>query len=162
MDPSLRSPIRARCADSKSSSTRHPTMETVATQASPDPSSQLKGLKKVFSNRSTTSINGDRNGGEVGNSRGALRASTESVLDKSPTRHNQDSSSSISGGSGIRKLIPGRAKRKRRRNVNAATTEDAERARGTLAPTFSANRSTGSLSQDGENSLLTDDSDPEP
>lgn len=87
------------------------------------------------------------------------------MLDKSPTRISQESSrdgSSVSGSSGIRKLIPGHAKRKRRKQRQEAFDElDKERLNGTtLLPPPDPNQSTTSLSQDGS-SLMTDDEEPE-
>jgi hypothetical protein len=134
------------------------------TAASPVASPPLKAVKKVFSNASSLSLHG-RNNEDVGSLRGGLRGSADSTLEKSPSRVSQDSSregSSLSGSSGIRKLIPGHAKRKRRRQ-REEVFEAIERERNnndTLIPGPEPNQSSTNLSQDGS-SLLTDDSEPD-
>ncbi len=87
-------------------------------------------------------------------------------MEKSPSRASQDSSrdgSSVSSHSGIKKLIPGHAKRKRRRQRQGAF-EGLEKERlnsTTLLPPSAPNQSSTSLSQDGDSSLLTDDEEPD-
>ena len=129
-----------------------------------------RGIKKVLSNRSRTSIPDP--GSETSSTQG-LRKSTDSTgehsrkdLSRKPSRND----SSQSGSSGIRKLIPGHAKRKRRRIREAAgllqpesdSTENNIAVDTTDAPaTVARNHSTMSLLQDDASSLLTDD-DSEP
>jgi hypothetical protein len=132
--------------------------------ASPVASPPLQAVKKVFSNASSISLRGRSN--EDGSSlRGGLRGSTDSPLEKSPSRVSQDSSregSSLSGSSGIRKLIPGHAKRKRRQQRDEAFEAAGKERNNTdsLAPAPEPHQSSTNLSQDGS-SLLTDDSEPD-
>ena len=133
-------------------------------KTSPVTSPPLKAVKKVFTNASSISLRG-RNTDDVGSLRGGLRGSGDSTLEKSPSRVSQDSSregSSVSGGSGIRKLIPGHAKRERRRAREEAF-DAAEKERNNnenLIPAAEPNQSSTNLSQDGS-SLMTDDSEPD-
>lgn len=143
-------------------------MATVSTQTSPvmSPiaSPPLSGIKKVFSSRRHDSDD------VVGSPTDHFRGSVTSIsLEKSPTRHSANSSpsrddgSSKSGGSGMKKLIPGHAKRKRQRVRDEELKIAAEEvARGrpednnTLPPP-STNQSSISLNS----SLVTDDSEPD-
>jgi hypothetical protein len=89
----------------------------------------------------------------------------DSTLEKSPSRVSQESSregSSVSGSSGIRKLISGHAKRKRRRQREEAFDAIGQERNNsdTLIPAPEPNQSSTNLSQDGS-SLLTDDSEPD-
>ena len=118
----------------------------------------------MFSNASSLSLRG-RNAEDASSLRGSLKGSADSILEKSPSRASQDSSqegSTVSGGSGIKKLIPGHAKRKRRRQREEAFEAlEKERTNSNhLIPQTEATQSSTSLSQDG-NSLLTDDSEPD-
>ena len=129
------------------------TMESPTT--SPVTSPPLKGLKKVVSSASSISLRGQNNE-DNGSLRGGLKGSADSTLEKSPSRVSQDSShegSSVSGNSGIRKLIPGHAKR-RRRHAAEKERNNSE----TLLSAAERNQSSTNLSQDGSN-LLTDDSE---
>lgn len=141
-------------------------MEASSTSLPPVSSPPLKGIKKVFST-SSSSLRG-RNNDDVSSLRGGFRGSTDSTAEKSPSRASQDSSrdgnaSSQSGSSGIKKLIPGHAKRKRQRQRQEAFGElEKERLNGnTLLPIPDPNQSSTNLSQDGDSSLLTDDEEPE-
>ena len=134
------------------------------TAGSPVTSPPLNAVKKVFSNASSLSLRG-RNAEEAGSLRGGLKGSADSILEKSPSRASQDSSqegSTVSGGSGIKKLIPGHAKRKRRRQREEAFEAlEKERTNSNhLIPQTEATQSSTSLSQDG-NSFVTDDSEPD-
>jgi hypothetical protein len=134
------------------------------TASSPVTAPPLKAVKKVFSNASSISLRG-RNNDDVGSPGRGLRGSTDSTLEKSPSRVSQESSregSSVSGSSGIRKLIPGHAKRKRRRQREETFDETAKERNNsdTLIPAPGPNESSANLSQDGS-SLLTDDSEPD-
>jgi hypothetical protein len=134
------------------------------TTASPVTSPPLEAVKKVFSNASSLSLRG-RNNDDGGSLRGGLRGSADSTLEKSPSRVSQDSSregSSLSGSSGIKKLIPGHAKRKRRRQREEVFDAiEKERQNGnTLIPTPDPSQSSTNLSPDAS-SLLTDDSEPD-
>ena len=144
------------------------TMATAATQSSPAmspiASPPLSGIKKVFSSRRRSSDVQD----VVGSPIEQLRSSVGSIgLDKSPTRNSTNSSpsrddeSSKSGSSGMKKLLPGHAKRKRRRIRDEElrnVAEDVARGRpednNTLPPP-STNQSSISLNS----SLVTDDSE---
>ncbi|EXJ79679.1 hypothetical protein A1O3_07959 [Capronia epimyces CBS 606.96] len=133
-------------------------------------SPQLKGLKKVLSNRRRSSeLLGDET------IRGSRTDSIDSLaIEKSPSRHSTRSvsqdGSSKSGGSGMRKLIPGHSKRKRRRlreeELKVAADQLAARGRtgSTLSlptPSDQTSRRTSSIAADGDTSLLTDDSEVE-
>ena len=143
-------------------------MEATEPQASPVSSPPLRGIKKVFSKQSQASTL-DPNS-DVSSLRGGLRSSADSQVEKSPSRQSQGSSrdgSSKSGSSGIRKLLPGHARRQRRRKRAAEMADGAEGVeRGRLhsdtpATSSMPNQSLTSLSHDGDSSLLTDDSEPE-
>jgi hypothetical protein len=132
--------------------------------AQPVASPPLQAVKKVFTNASSLSLRG-RNNDDAGSLRGGLRGSADSTLEKSPSRVSQDSSregSSLSGSSGIKKLIPGHAKRKRRRQREGAfeAFEKERQNSDNLIPGPGPNQSSTNLSQDGS-SLLTDDSEPD-
>jgi len=134
------------------------------TAPSPVTSPPLITVKKVFSNASSISLRG-RNNDDVGSPGEGLRGSVDSTLEKSPSRVSQESSregSSVSGSSGIRKLIPGHAKRKRRRQREEAFDAIAQGRNNSdsLIPAPEPNQSSTNLSQDGS-SLLTDDSEPD-
>lgn len=134
------------------------------TTGSPVTSPPLNAVKKVLSNASSLSLRG-RNAEDAGSLRGGLRGSTDSALEKSPSRVSQDSSregSSVSGSSSIKKLIPGHAKRKRRRQREEAL-EALEKERtnnDNPIPGPEPTQSSTNLSQDG-NSPLADDSEPD-
>ncbi|KIW98443.1 uncharacterized protein Z519_00104 [Cladophialophora bantiana CBS 173.52] len=135
----------------------------------PEPSPQLKGLKKVLSNRRRSS---ELVGDEI--IKDLRTESIDSVtLDKSPTRQSvrsisQDGSSK-SGSSGVRKLLPGHSKRQRRKLRELelkAAVEDLTRGRtGTGLSVASVpaplSRRGSSQGGDGDTSLLTDDSEVE-
>ncbi|KAH0846960.1 hypothetical protein AYO21_02344 [Fonsecaea monophora] len=135
----------------------------------PEPSPQLKGLKKVLSNRRRSSeLLGDETIKDL------RTDSLDSVtLDKSPTRQSARSisqdGSSKSGGSGVRKLLPGHSKRQRRKQRELelkAAVEDLARGRtgtGLSVKSVPAQLSRRGSSQggDGDGSLLTDDSEVE-
>ena len=130
----------------------------------------FQGIKAVLSNRRQSSeVHSD-----IAIPDTDLRASVTSLpIDKSPSRvstrssPSRDDASSKSGSSGVKKLIPGHSKRKRRREreeVLKAAAEDLDRGRSLTATQDSRtdlNRSTSSLGRDGANSLLTDDSEPD-
>ncbi|KAK4938569.1 hypothetical protein LTR10_021000 [Elasticomyces elasticus] len=133
----------------------------------PEPIPQLKGLKKVLSNRRRSSdIPSDEN------IRDLRTNSIDSLtIEKSPTRRSisQDGSSK-SASSGMRKLLPGHSKRKRRKlheeEVKAVTQELARGRKGTgLNPETPSNpssrRSSNLVPAEGDTSLLTDDSEVE-
>lgn len=133
----------------------------------PEPSPQLKGLKKVLSTRRRSSdIPSDEN------IRDLRTNSIDSLtIEKSPTRRSisQDGSSK-SGGSGMRKLLPGHNKRKRRKlreeEVKAVKEELARGRKGTeLMPETPSNpssrRPSSLVPAEGDTSLLTDDSEVE-
>ncbi|KIX94242.1 uncharacterized protein Z520_09952 [Fonsecaea multimorphosa CBS 102226] len=137
----------------------------------PEPSPQLKGLKKVLSNRRRSSeLVGDETIKDL------RTDSLDSItLDKSPTRHSARSisqdGSSKSGSSGVRKLLPGHSKRQRRKQRELelkAAVEDLARGRtGTglsvksVATPLSRRASSHSQGGDGDANLLTDDSEVE-
>lgn len=145
-------------------------MATVSSKSSPYgspamPPSPVLGLKKVLSNRSRSiEMLAD-------SSTDALRSnSIESLgVDKSPTRQSTRSSisrdgSTKSGSSGMRKLLPGHSKRKRKQIRDEelkAAEEEMDRGRSltnaTLPPPLSRQDST--QTDETENSLLTDDSE---
>ncbi|KIW48059.1 uncharacterized protein PV06_00686 [Exophiala oligosperma] len=135
-----------------------------------EPSPQLKGLKKVLSNR--------RRSSDIPTDENIRDLRTDSIdsltIEKSPTRHSTRSvsqdGSSKSGSSGMRKLLPGHSKRKRRKvheeEVKAVTEELARgRSTGSLGlqtPSDpSIRRSSSGLAAEGDTSLLTDDSEVE-
>jgi len=147
-------------------------MAALSAQSSPhvvsamsDPSPQLKGLKKVLSNR--------RRSSEVQSESIITGRRTDSLdsinLDKSLTRASTRSSpsrdgSSKSGGSSVRKLLPGHSKRKRRKILEEelkATGEEVDRGRQftVSSPPTPLSRGTSSNTHDGDHSLLTDDSE---
>lgn len=142
----------------------------------PSPVPSPRGFKKVLSNRSRTSI--QEPGSDTSSTRG-LRKSADSTREHSPkdlSRNSSRDDSSKSGSSGFRKLIPGHAKRKRRRmreaggllqpdghstdtnnnnnniNINKLSIKTAN----APAP-ISRNHSSTSLPQDDNSSLLTED-----
>lgn len=134
---------------------------------SPIASPPLSGIKKVFSSRRRSSDVQD----VLGSPADQFRGSVGSIhLDKSPTRNSTNSSpsrddvSSKSGSSGMKKLVPGHAKRRRRRlreeELSKIAAEDVARGRPednhTLPPP-STNQSSVSLNS----SLVTDDSEPD-
>ncbi|OQV05273.1 GRAM domain-containing protein [Cladophialophora immunda] len=135
----------------------------------PEPSPQLKGLKKVLSNRRRSS---ELVGDEIIKD---LRTDSldSTTLDKSPTRQSARSisqdGSSKSGSSGVRKLLPGHSKRQRRKQRELelkAAVEDLARGRtgtGLSVKSLPAPLSRRGSSQggDGDTSLLTDDSEVE-
>ena len=134
---------------------------------SPVASPPLSGIKKVFSSRRRSSDVQDA----AGNPPDPFRGSVSSIgLDKSPTRNSTNSSpsrddmSSKSGSSGIKKLVPGHAKRKRRKlreeELSKIAAEDIARGRpedNQTLPPPSTNQSSVSLNS----SLVTDDSEPD-
>ncbi|OAP56678.1 hypothetical protein AYL99_08790 [Fonsecaea erecta] len=135
----------------------------------PEPSPQLKGLKKVLSNRRRSSeLVGDEFIKDL------RTDSLDSItLDKSPTRQSvrsisQDGSSK-SGSSGVRKLLPGHSKRQRRKlrelELKAAVEDLARGRTGTGLSVKSVatplSRRTSSQGGDGDANLLTDDSEVE-
>ena len=149
-------------------SSRHPAMEAVSQASMPSPVASPRGFKKVLSNRSRTSI--QEPSSDTSSTHG-LRKSADSTREHSPkglSRNSSRDDSSKSGSSGMRKLIPGHAKRKRRRmreaggllqpegdstdNNNKLTIKTAN----APAP-ISRNHSSTSLPQDDNSSLLTED-----
>ncbi|KAL2426639.1 putative membrane protein C20F10.07 [Exophiala dermatitidis] len=135
----------------------------------PEPSPQLKGIKKVLSNRRRSA---DLQGDETIS--GLRTNSIDSLsIDKSPTRQSTRSvsqdGSSKSGSSGMRKLLPGHSKRKRRKLREEELKVVADQlARGragselsTTTPPDALSRQSSSLAPDGDTSLLTDDSEVE-
>lgn len=150
-------------------SSQHPAMEAVSQASMPSPVPSPRGFKKVLSNRSRTSI--QEPGSDTSSTQG-LRKSADSTREHSPkdlSRNSSRDDSSKSGSSGFRKLIPGHAKRKRRRmreaggllqpdgdstdnNINKLTIKTAN----APAP-ISRNHSSTSLPQDDNSSLLTED-----
>jgi hypothetical protein len=144
-------------------------MDSAPQGSIPSPLTSSRGIKKILSNRSRTSLADP--GSESSSTRG-LRTSTDSTRDRSPNNLSRNSSrddSSKSGSSGIRKLIPGHAKRKRRRmRENAAmlhpeseSTDSNPAINITNAPaSLERHHSSTSLLQDDNSSLLTDDSEP--
>lgn len=133
----------------------------------PEPSPQLKGLKKVLSKRRSSDLPSDSSFKDL------RQGSADSVaLEKSPTRYSTRSisqdGSSKSGSSGVRKLLPGHSKRRRRKlheeEVKIATEELGRgRTGGDLtAPPVPGDlsRKTSSLGPpETDNGLLTDDSE---
>ncbi|EXJ80531.1 hypothetical protein A1O1_08677 [Capronia coronata CBS 617.96] len=130
----------------------------------------LRGLKKVLSNRRPSS---DVPGDETFQS---LR--TDSIgslsIEKSPTRQSARSvsqdGSSKSGGSSMRKLLPGHSKRKRRKlreEELKAAVDQLERGRAdsvlsvATTPPDALSRRASSLAPEGDTTLLTDDSEVE-
>ena len=142
-------------------------MAAVATQSSAhgspamsDPSIKDLMKKKLSTHRRSSDAPSEDNG---------ATASVDSLhLDKSPTRTSTHSSpsrdgSSRSGSSGLRTLVPGHTKRKRRRaREDELRVLNEETTRGRMpsetSPPPSLNRKTSSI---GDNSLLTDDSEVE-
>jgi hypothetical protein len=145
-------------------------MAAVATQVSPHGSpvmseQSIKGLKKVLSNRRRSSeAQSDR---DVAPS--DRQDSVDSLsLDKSPTRHSTHSSpsrdgSSKSGSSGLRTLLPGHSKRKRRKAREEELRQLVEEGeiRGRVLSADSASGLQPPLSRKASSNLLTDDSDVE-
>lgn len=151
-------------------------MAAVSAQASPhvvptmpESSPPFKGLKKVLTSKRQSEPFGDETIQDL---------RTESVdsitLDKSPTRQSARSisqdGSSKSGGSGVRKLLPGHSKRQRRKlreQELKAAVEDLARGRtGTglsvmTSPPAQLSRRASSNGGDGDANLLTDDSEVE-
>ncbi|KAK5064964.1 hypothetical protein LTR84_000799 [Exophiala bonariae] len=133
----------------------------------PEPSPQLKGLKKVLSKRRSSDVPSDSS------FRDLRQGSADSfVLEKSPTRYSTRSTSqdgsSKSGSSGVRKLLPGHSKRRRRRMHEEElkiAAEDLARGRTgsgsmVLPPQATLTRRASSLGPpEGDNNLLTDDSE---
>jgi hypothetical protein len=144
-------------------------MEPAPQGSIPSPITSPRGIKKVLSNRSRTSL---QDPASENSSTQGLRKSTDSTRDASPkdlSRHSSRDESSKSGSSGIRKLIPGHAKRKRRRMREAAglfqpgseSTDSSPALNNVNAhPPIARNHSSTSLLQDDTSSLLTDDSEP--
>lgn len=132
-----------------------------------EPSTQLKGLKKVLSKRRSSEVPSDSS------FRDLRQGSADSfVVEKSPTRYSTRSTSqdgsSKSGSSGVRKLLPGHSKRRRRRiHEEELKTAAEDLARGRTGSDLSAAPPPGTLSRrasslgppDADNSLLTDDSE---
>lgn len=146
-------------------------MEVAPQAKMPSPLILPLGIKKVLTNRSRTSI---QDPGSETNSTQGLRQSTDSTREHSPKDLSRTSSrddGSKPGSAVLRKLIPGHAKRKRRRMREAAglfqtDSESAENNNSTInlsnAPApIERNHSLSSLLQDDRSSLLTDD-DSEP
>jgi hypothetical protein len=130
-----------------------------------------RAIQKVLSNRSRTSI---QDPGSENSSTRALRKSIDSTRDIIPSnglsRNSSRDDSSKSGSSGIRKLIPGHAKRKRRRMREAAESDSTDNnptnntttSSSSKAPAPSARtHSSTSLLQDDNSSLLTDEDEVE-
>ncbi|KIV91575.1 hypothetical protein PV10_06098 [Exophiala mesophila] len=135
----------------------------------PEQSPQLSGLKKVLSSR--------RRSSDLP-SNSSLKDSRQKSLDsltleRSPTRRSigsdgRDDASSKSGSSGVRKLLPGHTKRRRRKlheKELKAVVQDLDRQTHTSPNTLlepvppALSRRTSSLGPDGDSSLLTDDSE---
>lgn len=146
-------------------------MATISTHTSPVmapiASLPMSGIKKVFSSRRRSSDIQDTAGGSTDQFRGSVGSMS---LDKSPTRMSttsslsRDDGSSKSGSSGMKKLVPGHAKRKRRKlreeELSKLAAEDLARGRpedNQTLPPPSTNQSSVSLNS----SLVTDDSDPD-
>jgi hypothetical protein len=134
---------------------------------SPSPAPSQSGIKKVFSKatRSRTSVNEvDHN--SSGSHRGP-RTSIDLGREKLKARNSGESSrgdeSSRSGSSGMRKLVPGHKRRRRKRDGQA--DEEAPRGRSTeTSPTIvtqnlELNASQSTFDNDDGRSLLTEDSD---
>ncbi|OCT54688.1 GRAM domain protein [Cladophialophora carrionii] len=134
----------------------------------PEPSPQLKGLKKVLTSR--------RRSSEPAIDETIRDLRTESLdsitIEKSPTRQSARSisqdGSNKSGSSGVRKLLPGHSKRQRRRQREAelkAAVEDLARGRtGTglsamTSPQPALSRRASSHGGEADAGLLTDDSE---
>jgi hypothetical protein len=139
---------------------------------SPSPVPSPSGFKKVFSkgSRSQTSVNEVDSNSSRG--RRGTRTSIDSGIEKVKTRNSGESSrgdeSSKSGSSGIRKLVPGHRKRRRKREEakdTQAADEELTRGQSTEAsPTIvtqnlGLNASQRTLDNDAGSSLLTEDSD---
>lgn len=130
-----------------------------------------RAIKKVLPNRSRPPI---QEGGSETSSTQGLRKSTDSIREhslKDLSRISSRDDSSKSGSSGIRKLIPGHEKRKRRRMRETAglLRRESESAESNAAvnntninapSSVARNHSSTSLLQDDTSSLLTDDSEP--
>ena len=144
-------------------------MATVATQPSPHGSpamseSSHKGIKKLLSSRRRSSQAQD----DTENAVPRTSSMDNLSLDKSPTRTSTHSSpsrdgSSRSGSSSVRNLLPGHAKRKRRKareDELRTLTEEGSRGRAPsqTSPPPTLSRKASSL---GGSSLLTDESDAE-
>ncbi|KAK5199263.1 hypothetical protein LTR92_001737 [Exophiala xenobiotica] len=136
----------------------------------PEHSPQLKGLKKVLSSR--------RRSSDIPSDENIKDLRTDSIdsltIEKSPTRYSTRSisqdGSSKSGSSGMRKLLPGHSKRKRRKvreEQVKAVIEELGRGRpgGGLnvetPSTPSSRRPSSLMPAEGDTSLLTDDSEVE-
>ncbi len=142
-------------------------MEAVPQVSLSSPSMLPRGIKKVLSNRSRTSIQDP--GSETSSAQG-LRKSTDSTREHSPNDLSRNSSrdgSSKSSSSGIRKLIPGHAKRRRKmRDAGLFQPDSGPRDNNLTINTtkepapIARNHSSTSLLQDDNSSLLTDDSEP--
>ena len=140
-------------------------MDTTDALLPSEASPPLRGIKKILSSRSRNSVVDS----ETSSLRGGLRSSADSAAEVSPSRESSHDGSSKSGSSGMRKLIPGHIKRKKRRMI----MRDAEPAQAgnelsrdgnldnTTASVADRNHSSTSLVHDGDSSLLTDDSEPE-
>lgn len=146
-------------------------MATLSTQSSPVmapiAAPPLSGIKKVFSSRRRSSDVQDAVGSPTDHFRGSVGSIGQ---DKSPTRKSttsslsRDDASSKSGSSGMKKLVPGHAKRKRRKvreeELSKMAAEDVARGRpedNQTMPPPSTNQSSVSLNS----SLVTDDSEPD-
>lgn len=149
-------------------------METVSRTSVSSPLIAPLEIRKVLSNRSRTSIQ-DAGNNETSSTQD-LRKSADSTREYSPKDLSRNSShdgeSSKSGSSGIRKLIPGHAKRKRRRLREAAGLFQAGSESADSNPSFNnnstttfpnapartgRNHSSTSLIQDDNSSLFTED-----
>ena len=129
----------------------------------------LKGIKNfIAEKRRSSEVHSD-----ASNQTPDLKPSLTSPFpDKSPSRlstahssPSRDDASSKSGSSGVRKLLPGHSKRKRRKAREKelkAAEEELSRGRsptGVGASMPDLNRSVSSLVQEGDSGLLTDDED---
>lgn len=151
-------------------------METTSRASISTPLMAPLGIRKVLSNRSRTSI---QDAGNETNTALDLRKSADSIREHSPKdlsrKSSRDEESSKSGSSGVRKLIPGHAKRKRRRQREAAGLFQAGSESADSNPSLNTssaippnapgrvgtNDSPTSLLQDDNSSLMTED-EPEP
>ena len=147
-------------------------------ETSPAPSaSGLKGVlakaqRGLKNNNSATSLNGP----DGGSKRGGIRSSVDSAMEKLKSRTNGDSNSdngSSAASVKLSKLLPKTMRKKREKRAADAVEqqEDEETGRGrsigdrsalSLAVTSPGlDRSQDDLSGDGEDSIMTEDSDTE-
>ena len=143
-------------------------MDNTGSHSSPVPSP--RGFRKILSRaKRPSNVPKSESGTDL-----TLRSSISSAGDRNSEESSQvDSSKSES--SGLRKLIPGRSKREKRRKDSEiqkqAEEDEAHRGRKPLKPNGQkgpgpasnspVNQSSSSLNNDAASSLLTDDSEPD-